>query len=71
MYYAVLLWMRCVDLLSNKVIFIVPTAAVQGVVGKKASLPCDIQPLTAGDQVSMVLWFKEADGEPLYRYTHI
>ncbi|XP_028167713.1 uncharacterized protein LOC114358049, partial [Ostrinia furnacalis] len=46
----------------------VPTAHVQGVLGKKAALPCDIQPLAAGDHVSMVLWFKEADGEPLYSY---
>ncbi|XP_061722013.1 nephrin-like [Cydia pomonella] len=46
----------------------VPTANVQGVLGKKAALPCDIQPLAAGDQVSMVLWFKESDGEPLYSY---
>ncbi|KAL0869438.1 hypothetical protein ABMA27_007672 [Loxostege sticticalis] len=45
-----------------------PTAHVQGVLGKKAALPCDIQPLAAGDHVSMVLWFKEADGEPLYSY---
>ncbi|RVE55293.1 hypothetical protein evm_000191, partial [Chilo suppressalis] len=46
----------------------VPTAHVQGVLGKKAALPCDIQPLAAGDHVSMVLWFKESDGEPLYSY---
>ncbi|XP_052756546.1 hemicentin-1-like [Galleria mellonella] len=46
----------------------VPTAHVQGVLGKKAALPCDIQPLAAGDHGSMVLWFKEADGEPIYSY---
>ncbi|KAI5634750.1 immunoglobulin domain-containing protein [Phthorimaea operculella] len=45
-----------------------PTSDVQGVLGKKASLPCDIQPLHSDDQVVMVLWFKEADGEPLYSY---
>lgn len=45
----------------------VPTIDVQGVLGKKASLPCDIQPLHSEDAVSMVLWFKESDGEPLYR----
>lgn len=48
---------------------IVPTSDVQGVLGKKAALPCDIQPLHSDDAVSMVLWFKETDGEPLYRYT--
>ncbi|XP_045537741.1 nephrin [Papilio machaon] len=46
----------------------VPTVHVQGVVGKKASLPCDTQPLSSEDQVAMVLWFKESDGEPLYSY---
>ncbi|CAB3219822.1 unnamed protein product [Arctia plantaginis] len=46
----------------------VPTAHAQGVLGKKAALPCDIQPLAAEDHVSMVLWFKETDGEPLYSY---
>ncbi|XP_053613496.1 hemicentin-1 [Plodia interpunctella] len=46
----------------------VPTSDVQGVLGKKASLPCDIQPLNAEDDVVMVLWFKDLDGEPLYSY---
>nr|XP_021184964.2 neural cell adhesion molecule 2 isoform X2 [Helicoverpa armigera] len=46
----------------------IPTAHAQGVLGKKAALPCDIQPLAAEDHVSMVLWFKETDGEPLYSY---
>ncbi|CAH0728186.1 unnamed protein product, partial [Brenthis ino] len=46
----------------------IPTAHVAGVVGKKASLPCDTQPLSADDRVAMVLWFKEADWEPLYSY---
>ncbi|CAG9565133.1 unnamed protein product [Danaus chrysippus] len=51
------------------VIFVtVPTSDVQGVLGKKASLPCDIQPLHSDDAVVMVLWFKESDGEPLYSY---
>ncbi|KAL4705371.1 hypothetical protein ACJJTC_016564, partial [Scirpophaga incertulas] len=48
--------------------WIVPTSDVQGVLGKKASLPCDIQPLHSDDDVVMVLWFKETDGEPLYSY---
>ncbi|CAH1637534.1 unnamed protein product [Spodoptera littoralis] len=47
----------------------VPTSDVQGVLGKKASLPCDIQPLHSDDDVVMVLWFKESDGDqPLYSY---
>ncbi|XP_050673053.1 nephrin-like [Leptidea sinapis] len=46
----------------------VPTAHVGGVMGKKASLPCDTQPLSGDDQIAMVLWFKEPDWEPLYSY---
>lgn len=32
-------------------------------------LPCDISPMEPGDDVFMVLWFREGDGEgePLYR----
>ena len=43
--------------------------SVQAVLNKKARLPCDIVPQERDDAVSMVLWFKESDGEPLYRYT--
>jgi hypothetical protein len=43
-----------------------PTS-VAGVLGKQAMLPCDITPLEKDDAVYMVLWFKEGDGEPLYR----
>jgi len=45
----------------------VPIVDVQGVLGKKTMMPCDITPLDRDDAVYMVLWFKEADGEPLYR----
>ncbi|XP_033218242.1 uncharacterized protein LOC117173710 [Belonocnema kinseyi] len=39
---------------------------VQGVAGQMATLPCDIQPSDSNDSVSMVLWFKEASGEPVF-----
>lgn len=45
----------------------VPVTSVQGVLAKQAMLPCDITPLDRDDAVYMVLWFKEGDGEPLYR----
>ncbi|XP_053614105.1 protein turtle-like [Plodia interpunctella] len=46
-----------------------PMAHVQGVLGKKAALPCDVKPLAADDLVSMVLWFKEkGEGQPIYSY---
>ncbi|VEN60233.1 unnamed protein product, partial [Callosobruchus maculatus] len=47
--------------------FSVPTVEVQGVLGKKGDLPCDITPRDREDAVAMVLWFKETVGEPLYR----
>lgn len=40
---------------------------VEGVMGRKVSLPCDIEPPTKDDNVHMVLWFEAVDGEPLYR----
>ncbi|CAH1987497.1 unnamed protein product, partial [Acanthoscelides obtectus] len=45
----------------------IPTVEVQGVLGKKGDLPCDITPRDREDAVAMVLWFKETIGEPLYR----
>ncbi|XP_020300402.1 hemicentin-2-like [Pseudomyrmex gracilis] len=38
---------------------------VEGVVGKKAQLPCNIHPAD-NDDVSMVLWYKEGITEPIY-----
>ena len=56
--------MECYDWLSVAV----PIVDVQGVLGKKTMMPCDITPHDRDDTVHMVLWFKEADGEPLYRW---
>ncbi|KYN27023.1 hypothetical protein ALC57_03365 [Trachymyrmex cornetzi] len=44
----------------------VPVESIQGVAGQRTILPCDIQPCDSNDAVSMVLWFKEDSGEPLY-----
>ena len=44
-----------------------PINTVQGVLAKQALLPCDISPMERDDAVFMVLWFREDDGEPLYR----
>ncbi|XP_065338847.1 contactin-2-like isoform X4 [Cloeon dipterum] len=47
----------------------IPTTNVQGVLGRRGALPCDIEPPKQSDIVHMVLWFKAADGgEPLYSY---
>lgn len=46
----------------------VPIAPVRGVLGRQAMLPCDINPLEQGDVVFMVLWYREGDNEPLYKW---
>ena len=45
----------------------VPLRLVWAAEGDDIELPCDITPPTPGDNVSMVLWFKDSDGIPLYR----
>ncbi|XP_059469957.1 neuroglian isoform X3 [Neocloeon triangulifer] len=46
----------------------IPSTSVEGVLGRRGTLPCNIEPSERSDSVYMVLWFKEADGEPLYSY---
>ncbi|XP_022903611.1 neural cell adhesion molecule 2 isoform X2 [Onthophagus taurus] len=46
----------------------IPMEDVQGVLGKKKGLPCDITPRDRDDAVAMVLWFKETILEPLYSF---
>ncbi|XP_018322838.1 titin isoform X2 [Agrilus planipennis] len=43
---------------------------VQGVLGKKKGLPCDITPgqRERNDGVAMVLWFRDGFGEPFYSF---
>ncbi|KAL0868234.1 hypothetical protein ABMA27_007767 [Loxostege sticticalis] len=46
----------------------VSTMDVEAVVGRSASLPCDIEPDSHEDRVYMVLWFRHAGGKPLYSF---
>ncbi|XP_049884541.1 B-cell receptor CD22-like [Pectinophora gossypiella] len=46
----------------------VSTVEVDAVVGKSATLPCDIETETNEDRVYMVLWFRHAGGKPLYSF---
>ncbi|XP_058813895.1 serine-rich adhesin for platelets isoform X2 [Topomyia yanbarensis] len=46
----------------------VSTTTVEAVLGRTATLPCDITPDEVNDRVYMVLWFRESAGKPLYSY---
>lgn len=50
-------------------LFPVSTVSVEAVLGRTATLPCDIDPgpEARDDRVYMVLWFRESAGKPLYR----
>ncbi|CAL7948602.1 unnamed protein product [Xylocopa violacea] len=45
----------------------IPIVTISGVMGNKVQLPCDIQS-PDNDDVSMVLWYKEGAGEPIYSF---
>ncbi|XP_053984957.1 synaptogenesis protein syg-2-like isoform X2 [Hylaeus volcanicus] len=45
----------------------IPIVSVSGVVDMKVQLPCDINS-PYNDEVSMVLWYKEGSGEPIYSF---
>ncbi|ETN61507.1 hypothetical protein AND_006832 [Anopheles darlingi] len=47
------------------------TVTVEAVLGRTASLPCDIEPEETNDRVYMVLWFRESAGKPLYSITSV
>lgn len=44
-----------------------PAKIVWAVPGSNADLPCDITPALPGDNVTMIFWFKDNSGMPLYR----
>lgn len=44
------------------------TVDVDAVLGRTASLPCDVTPDATEDRVYMVLWFRKSGGKPIYRY---
>ena len=35
--------------------------------GNTATLPCDISPPTQREKASLILWFKEEEGKPIFR----
>ncbi|CAG7819960.1 unnamed protein product [Allacma fusca] len=46
----------------------IPVIHVEGVQGTKGTLPCDVRVPSKNDKLHMVLWFRDKDGEPIYRY---
>ncbi|CAB3248972.1 unnamed protein product [Arctia plantaginis] len=46
----------------------VSTVEVDAVLGRTASLPCDVTPDTNEDRVYMVLWFRKSGGKPIYSF---
>ncbi|XP_014477343.1 PREDICTED: nephrin-like [Dinoponera quadriceps] len=47
---------------------IVSTSKVSAVLGRTATLPCDIEPSTREDRVYMVLWFRDYEKNPIYSF---
>ncbi|TGZ45921.1 Turtle-like protein A [Temnothorax longispinosus] len=45
---------------------LVSTSKVSAVLGRTATLPCDIEPSTREDRVYMVLWFRDYAVKPIY-----
>ncbi|XP_066142392.1 neural cell adhesion molecule 1 isoform X2 [Euwallacea fornicatus] len=43
-----------------------PAKMVWAVAGRDANLPCDVTPALPGDNVTMIFWFKDSLGMPLY-----
>ncbi|XP_024892513.1 hemicentin-2-like isoform X1 [Temnothorax curvispinosus] len=44
----------------------IPIIAIDGVIGNKVQLPCDIR--SNNDEINMVLWYKEGRSEPIYSF---
>ncbi|KAL0852580.1 hypothetical protein ABMA27_016930 [Loxostege sticticalis] len=47
---------------------LVSTVDVDAVLGRTASLPCDVTPDATEDRVYMVLWFRKSGGKPIYSF---
>ncbi|RVE55340.1 hypothetical protein evm_000238 [Chilo suppressalis] len=46
----------------------ISTVDVDAVLGRTASLPCDVTPDANEDRVYMVLWFRKSGGKPIYSF---
>ena len=46
--------------------FVDPITDIIGVVGFPVELPCDVKPAVEGDQLLLILWYKEGHASPIY-----
>ena len=62
-----LIWLICITVL----LFIFAVTEVEQLIaveGHPTQLPCDVTPPKPGEQVALVLWYRQDDGgEPIYR----
>ena len=45
----------------------VSKGSVLGVVGHAAEIPCELTPKAASDAPTLILWYKDIFGTPIYR----
>ena len=45
----------------------VTKGSVLGVVGYTAEIPCELTPKAASDEPTLILWYKDIFGTPIYR----
>ncbi|XP_017758029.1 PREDICTED: hemicentin-2-like [Eufriesea mexicana] len=64
---SVMPWFVAAEVFLGDVDEPIPMLEVSSVAGFKAQIPCDIDPTSKSEVVSMVFWYKdERDGEPIY-----
>ncbi|XP_071868326.1 neural cell adhesion molecule 1 isoform X1 [Bombus fervidus] len=62
-----MVWFVAAEVFLGDVDEPIPMLNVSAVAGFKAQIPCDIDPASRSEVVSMVFWYKdERDGEPIY-----
>ncbi|XP_043581666.1 hemicentin-1-like isoform X3 [Bombus pyrosoma] len=62
-----MVWFVAAEVFLGDVDEPIPMLNVSAVAGFKAQIPCDINPASRSEVVSMVFWYKdERDGEPIY-----
>lgn len=47
--------------------FSVPTYTMEALIGETVYLPCNVSTQEYGDDVVLVLWYREDKGTPIYR----